>query len=145
MKLDRIMLRIQKIWFDDSHLFGMDCDGVVYKQSLLWYPRLYNATTEQKNNYELGIDGMHWRNIDEDISFDSFEERNNVEPTPMQRFFLTHKEINVAGIAKIIGVNPTLLRDYTYGWKKPSPKRVMEIQEGIRKYAQLLQQVDFSQ
>lgn len=138
------MIQIKEIWFDDTHLYGRAMDGTVYKQSFLWYPRLYLATPEQRSDYELGIDGMHWRCIDEDISFDSFIERRDIEPTPMQKFFLTHREINVSGIAKIIGINPSLLRDYTYGWKNPSPKRVQEIQEGLHRYANSLMQVDFA-
>lgn len=137
------MIDIRKIWFDETHMYGQDSKGKVYKQSFLWYPRLYLATPEQRQNYTLGLDGIHWRTIDEDISFDSFEERGDVEPTAMQQFFLTHREINVAGIAKIIGINPTLLRDYTYGWKKPSPKRVKEIEEGIKTYARSLAAVSF--
>ena len=138
------MKGITEIWFEGEWLYGRDKEGNVYRQSFLWYPRLYLATPEQRNNYELSIDGMHWRCIDEDISFDSFIERRDIEPNTMQRFFLTHREINVSGIAKRIKINPSLLFDYVYGWKKPSAKRVKEIEEGIRAYGRQLAETTFT-
>ena len=68
------MIEIKKIWFEGDWLFGQDSSGKIYKQSILWYRRLVDATEEQRNNYELSDEGMHWRCIDEDISFDSFIE-----------------------------------------------------------------------
>ena len=37
---------------------------------LTWYPRLLNATPEQRNNFELLGDGngIHWPDVDEDLS-----------------------------------------------------------------------------
>ena len=49
----------------------------------------------------------------------------------MQKFFLTHPEINVAGFAKSIGLNVTLLRNYINGFKKPSIEREKEIIDKI--------------
>ena len=70
--------------------------------------------------------------LDEDISFESFE-YEDAEPSPLQRFFLAHKEINVAEFARMIGMNPTLLRNYINGFKKPSKEREQEIIEHIHK------------
>ena len=50
-----------------------------------------------------------------------------------KRFFLTHKEINVAEIARSMGLNPTLLRNYINGFKKPSKEREKEIIDYIHK------------
>jgi len=49
----------------------------------------------------------------------------------MQTFFLTHKEINIAEFAKIIGINSTLLHNYIRGWKKPSKERESQILDAI--------------
>jgi len=40
------------------------------KQKVLYFPRLLNASPEQRNHYELsgGGTGIHWEAIDEDIS-----------------------------------------------------------------------------
>jgi hypothetical protein len=39
------------------------------KQKVLYFPRLLNASPEQRNHYELsgGGTGIHWEAIDEDI------------------------------------------------------------------------------
>jgi len=132
------MMKINKIWFDHTHMYGQDEDGHVYCQSLLWYRRLVNATPEQLQNYNILFDAIHWPELDEDIGLDSFVERNGVEPTSMQTFFLTHREINLAEFAKTMGINGTLLRNYVYGWKIPSQERIDEIITAIHKFGQQL-------
>ena len=123
---------IKEIWFDTDHIYGKDEDGREYRQSLLWYPRLKKATDEERSKYVFGFDGIHWRNIDEDISFESFA-YEDAEPSAIQRFFLTHREINVAEFARSMGINPTLLRNYINGFKKPSLEREKEILDHIHK------------
>ena len=130
-------MKIVKIWFDDEHIFGVDENGKEYSQSLLWYPKLRAAFDDERNQYSFGYDGIHWRNLDEDVSFESFE-YEDAEPSDMQRFFLTHKEINVAEFARRIGMNPTLLRNYINGIKKPSKKREQEILDQIHKLGEEL-------
>lgn len=125
-------MKIEKIWFDGDYIYGKGNDGKQYRQSLLWYPRLRSATDSQRGDYTFGFSGIHWRNIDEDVSFESFE-YEDAEPSRLQRFFLTHKEINIAEFAKRIGINATLLRNYVNGFKHPSPERERNILEEIRK------------
>ena len=112
-------MKITEIWFDADYIYGRDDKGKEYKQSLLWYPRLRAASEEERKQYTMSMSGIHWRNLDEDISFESFE-YEDAEPTALQRFFLTHKEINVAEFARSMDMNPTLLRNYINGFKKPS-------------------------
>lgn len=119
-------MKIIKIWFDTDYIYGSDESGNEYRQSLLWYPKLRTASDEQRAEYTFGLGGIHWRGLDEDISFESFT-YEDAEPTPMQRFFLTHKEINVAEFARSIGMNATLLRNYINGFKKPSAERQQAI------------------
>ena len=87
--------------------------------------------------YSFGFSGIHWRELDEDISFESFE-YEDAEPSALQRFFLTHKEINVAEFARRMGMNPTLLRNYINGFKKPSKEREQEILDHIHKLGEEL-------
>lgn len=115
-------MRIEKIWFDDDYLYGKDESGNTYRQSLLWYPNLRAASNEERAKYTISTIGIHWRNLDEDVSFESFE-YEEAEPSPLQRFFITHKEINVAEFAKYVGINASLLRNYINGFKKPSKDR----------------------
>ena len=125
-------MKIKEIWFDADRILGRDEMGKEYSQSLLWYPRLRDASAEERSQYTIGLGGIHWRGLDEDISFESFE-YEDAEPSALQRFFLTHKEINVAEFARRVGMNPTLLRNYINGFKKPSKEREQEILNHIHK------------
>lgn len=125
-------MKIVEIWFDTDYIYGKDEKGTVLRQSLLCYPRLKAATDEQRKDYRIGLGGIHWRNIDEDISFESFK-YDDAEPSALQKFFLTHKEINVAEFARSLGMNATLLRNYINGFKKPSAEREQAILAHIHK------------
>lgn len=125
-------MKILEIWFDSDYTYGKDETGKEYKQSLLWYPKLREASDEERSQYIFGMGGIHWRKLDEDISFESFE-YDDAEPSALQRFFLTHKEINVAEFARLMGLNPALLRNYINGFKKPSKAREQEIMDFIHK------------
>ncbi len=131
-------MKINTIRFTDTHIIGIDESGKEWPQSLLWYPGLYDASSAQRADYEVGLDGFHWRNVGEDISFESFF-YEDAEPTPLQRFFLTHKEIKISEFAKMVGIDATLLRNYINGFKKPSSARAQTILNGIhvlaRQYA----------
>ena len=130
-------MKIKEIWFDADYIYGRDEEGKEYKQSLLWYPKLRTASAEERSQYTIGLGGLHWRDLDEDISFESFA-YEDAEPSSLQRFFLTHTEINVAEFARLIGMNPTLLRNYINGFKKPSKEREQEIIEHIHKLGEEL-------
>lgn len=43
-------------------------DGRIITVPIAWYPRLLKATPEQRAKYELSPAGIHWDEIDEDIS-----------------------------------------------------------------------------
>lgn len=136
------MKEIKEIWFDSDYIYVRDEKGQEYRQSLLWYPMLRNATDQERLQYTIGLDGIHWRALDEDISFESFE-YDDADPSPLQRFFLTHKEINVAEFARSAGINATLLRNYINGFKKPSVEREKEILQHIHELGQELLKVSF--
>ena len=48
-------------------------DGREIAAPLVWFPRLQNATPEERKNWRLigGGMGVHWEDIDEDISIES--------------------------------------------------------------------------
>ena len=128
----RQVMKIIKIWFDGDYIYGSDENGKIYRQSLLWYKKLRNASDEERAKYTFGLDGIHWRNLDEDISFESFG-YEDAEPSKLQHFFLTHPEINIAEFARMISMNPSLLRNYINGFKKPSREREQMILENIHR------------
>ena len=125
-------MKIKEIWFDQKYIYGKDEEGHTLRQSLLWYPHLATASDKERASYHIGFDSIHWRNLDEDISFESFS-YEDVEPTALQRFFITHKELDIAEFAKLIGINASLLHDYINGFKKPSIEREKEILKCIHK------------
>jgi hypothetical protein len=45
-------------------------DGRTISVPLVWYPRLLNASVEQRNNWQVigGGYGLHWEDVDEDLS-----------------------------------------------------------------------------
>ena len=143
MKNSEQRMKIKKIWFDDEHLVGEDENGNVYKQSLLWYQKLKDATEKERNACSFGFDGIHWRDLDIDVSFESFL-YEDAEPSEFQRFFLIHKELNITEFAKIAGINATLLRNYINGFKKPSKEREKEILEKIREIGNEYVKADFN-
>lgn len=113
---------LTKIWFDNGRIYGLTDKGETVWQSLLWYKRLKAATDEQRNNYEMDDEGIHWYNLDEDISFESFE-YDDPEPQGISRVFLTHPELNASAIARRVGISQSLMAQYINGTKKPSKER----------------------
>lgn len=61
---------ITEVYFEKDMLCLKIKDGRVVQAPLAWFPRLANATTEQRNNWRLiaGGYGVHWPDIDEHIS-----------------------------------------------------------------------------
>jgi Protein of unknown function (DUF2442) len=54
--------------FDDSSLWVELSDGRTLGVPYAWFPRLLNATPKQREAVEIGRFGLHWEDIDEDIS-----------------------------------------------------------------------------
>jgi hypothetical protein len=53
----------------DEHTMWVDLtDGRTLGVPLAWFPRLLNATPAQREQVELSRVGLHWENLDEDIS-----------------------------------------------------------------------------
>lgn len=56
---------------DDAHLHVTLADGREISTPLWWYPRLLAASSVQRNAIELMPMGLHWPELDEDISIAS--------------------------------------------------------------------------
>lgn len=67
-------MEISKIWFKNNSIFLSTKEGKEKSMPLKWFPKLENATEKQRKNYELSPFGIHWENIDEDLSFEGFFE-----------------------------------------------------------------------
>ena len=53
----------------DEHTMWVDrTDGRTIGLPLAWFPRLLNATEQERKRVELSRLGLHWEHLDEDIS-----------------------------------------------------------------------------
>jgi hypothetical protein len=53
----------------DEHTMWVDLtDGRTIGVPLAWFPRLLNATEQERKQVELSRLGLHWEHLDEDIS-----------------------------------------------------------------------------
>lgn len=53
---------------DDDTLWVDLSDGRVIGVPLAWYPRLFDASPDQRAAVTLSPSGLHWEEVDEDIS-----------------------------------------------------------------------------
>ena len=53
----------------EEHTMRVDLtDGRTLGVPLAWFPRLLHASPEARTRVEIGRVGLHWENLDEDIS-----------------------------------------------------------------------------
>ena len=135
-------MKATKVWFEGERIYIETDDGRTLWQSILYYQRLLHATEEQKKDFDLGMFGIHWEDIDEDISYESFE-YDAPEPTGISRLFLTHPEINASAVARRMGMNQSLLAQYIRGLKKPSEERSNMIMQTVREIGEELSNATF--
>jgi hypothetical protein len=133
-------MKIQKIWFDNDRIYGLTDDGRTLFQSLLYYRRLRNATEAERQDYEMDDEGIHWYELDEDVSFESFE-YDDPEPKGISLVFLSHPELNAAAVGRRLGISQSLMAQYINGTKKPSKERERMIMDEIAKIASELQSI----
>lgn len=70
--------QICNIWLTDTSVWIELNDGRKAEEKFSDYKRLAAATKEQRQNYRLSYFGIHWPEIDEDLSFEGFfTKRNN--------------------------------------------------------------------
>ena len=133
-------MKISKIWFANDRIYGLTDDGRELWQSLLYYRRLRNATDEERANYEIDDEGIHWYDLDEDVSFESFE-YDDPEPTGISRIFLSHPELIASAVGRRLGISQSLMAQYINGTKKPSKERERLIMDEIILISQELQRI----
>ena len=135
-----LKMKISKIWFADDRIYGLTDDGRELWQSLLYDRRLRQATDEERANYEMDDEGIHWYDLDEDVSFESFE-YDDPEPTGISRIFLSHPELNASAVGRRLGISQSLMAQYINGTKKPSKERERLIMDEMLRISKELQMV----
>ena len=68
LEIDVGDLRARSVECNDTELVVTLRDGRKIATPLAWYPRLSAATPSQRANYEIMPMGIHWPEIDEDLS-----------------------------------------------------------------------------
>ena len=129
------MERITNVWFKDGRICIRTEKGDEFSRPLEAFPVLKEASSEQLSHYEIGLlgDDIRWDELDEDIHISSFKETTEPEPdNEIAAIFLRFPWLNVSEVAKVIGINKSLLSRYIYGIKKPSEQRKKLIFETLR-------------
>ncbi|MCP4358429.1 MAG: DUF2442 domain-containing protein [Chloroflexi bacterium] len=62
--------QVKDVYFSEDTLSVDLLDGRTITVPLVWYPRLFHAAREQRENWEIcgGGYGIHWPDMDEDLS-----------------------------------------------------------------------------
>jgi hypothetical protein len=130
------MEKIEKIWLTEDAVWIRTTSGKEACEKFNDYPRLRYATKEQRANYEADEYGLHWEDIDEDLSFEGFFDKR--ETTQLYKLFMAHPELNVSAIARRVGISQSLMAQYISGKKKASDTRVTLILDTVREIGQEL-------
>jgi hypothetical protein len=68
LEIDVGDLRARSVAFTATELVVTLADGRRIATPLDWYPRLQHASDAQRTNFEIMPMGIHWPDIDEDLS-----------------------------------------------------------------------------
>lgn len=68
LEIDVGDLRARSVEFTATELVVTLADGRRIATPLAWYPRLLRASAAERQNYEIMPMGIHWPDIDEDLS-----------------------------------------------------------------------------
>jgi Protein of unknown function (DUF2442) len=68
LEIDVGDLETRKVEFTRSELIVTLADGRRIATPLDWYPRLNAASAKQRANFEIMPMGIHWPDLDEDLS-----------------------------------------------------------------------------
>ena len=138
MKID-----VVKVWVDDVHVNIQTANGQIKSEKIADYYRLRNATPEQRQNFEYDNMGIHWLELDEDLSYEGFFQSKEEEQSELYAFFKSFPEINVSKLARRMGISQSLMASYICGVKKPSAERLKEIENTVRNLGQELSSISF--
>ena len=130
------MEKIEKIWLTEDAVWIRTIDGREACEKFEDYPRLRYATSEQRANYTADSWGIRWEDIDEDLSFEGFF--NKQPTTELYKLFMAHPELNVSAIARRMGISQSLMAQYISGKKKASEARLKRILDTVREIGQEL-------
>ncbi|SMD38830.1 Protein of unknown function [Reichenbachiella faecimaris] len=64
--------KAKEIWFKEDKIYFLLADGRELGVPIEWFPKLRDANPDQLKNWRLigSGDGVHWEELDEDISIE---------------------------------------------------------------------------
>lgn len=65
-------INVTKVWLDDKNIFIETSKGEIKNHPLEWFPKLFYASKTERQKFELSPFGIHWEELDEDLSFEGF-------------------------------------------------------------------------
>lgn len=77
LEIDVGDLRASAVEFTSTELVVTLADGRRIATPLEWYPRLKRATVAQRANFEIMPMGIHWPDLDEDLSIAGHAEKGS--------------------------------------------------------------------
>lgn len=122
---------VTKIWLTDDAVHIRTADGKEAKELFADYARLKNASREALEDYTSDSFGIHWNQLDEDLSYESFFKEKH--ENKLYKLFMSFPEINVSALARRLGIQQSLMAQYIGGSKKPSKERQDAILAELRK------------
>jgi len=63
-------VRASAVRFDQDSMWVELSDGRTLGVPLAWFPRLLHGSAEQRDQVSISSRGLHWEELDEDISID---------------------------------------------------------------------------
>ena len=77
--------RVRDVHFTEDAMAVDLADGRTIIVPLVWYPRLLNASTEQRSQWKIagGGYGIHWPDLDEDLSTEGLLHGAPAAPEPL--------------------------------------------------------------
>ena len=106
---------IEKVWLTDTAIWIRTDEGKEACELFADYPRLRYATKEQLVDFTTDDFGIHWEELDEDLSFEGFFDKQ--KPTALYQLFMAHPELNVSALARRMGISQSLMAQYISGKK----------------------------
>ena len=122
-------MKIEKIWLTDTAVWIRTDEGKEACELFADYPRLRYATKEQLIDFTTDEFGIHWEDLDEDLSFEGFFDKQ--KPTALYQLFMAHPELNVSALARRMGISQSLMAQYISGKKNASKARMALILDTI--------------
>jgi hypothetical protein len=139
--METTIKNIKKLWLINDAICVVTKKGKIAKERFADYPRLKYATQAQRKKYTTSYFGIHWEEIDEDLSFEGFFKKK-YNTSKLFKVFDQLKELNISAFARRIGISQPLMAAYLNGSKKPSENRKKEIEAALHKFGSELLSVE---